>query len=226
MADETEGLGLAGRSSVEQVQAEQQELGPKQDGGQAQAEVRAEPVLKEWLGLLLRAACWALLIYQFVFQVSVVKGFSMEPNFHDDDRLLIDKLAFRFRDPQPGEAVVFEAVVQDPDTGKHVPRDFIKRVLAGPGDEVKIFDGKVHVNGRALEEAWAPKEFGGADSWHGKDAALTYVLPPERYFVLGDNREAGKSEDSREGKIGYVHRRQIKGKVRWRFYPFGRAQWY
>jgi len=187
---------------------------------------RIAPILKEWIGLLLSAMFWAILIYQFVFQVSEVKGSSMDPNIHHDDRLLIDKLAFRFRKIRPGEVVVFEAVVRDKRTGERIQRDFIKRVIAGPGDVVSIYDCKVHVNGVEFPEPWNPDDFGSDTERCPEVLSTPYVLPPERYFLLGDNRGVHKSEDSRSGYIGYVHRRQIKGKVRWRFFPLDHLEWY
>ena len=191
----------------------------------------AGSALKEWVGLLARAAFWALVIYQFVFQVSVVRGSSMEPNFKHGDRLLIDKLAYRFTELQPGDVIVFEAMVRaearfDPEE-KRIPRDFIKRVIARPGDTVKIYAGALHVNGVTLDESgWAPKAFGGMERFAGAGSAGEIVVPPGRYFVMGDNRSEGGSEDSRGRKIGYVHERQIKGKVRWRFYPFDALRWF
>lgn len=244
MADESSGSGLEGRLSAEQVRQEQKEVAQALEAGRAgdakggtASKEAPEPILKEWIELLMRAAFWALVIYQFVFQVSVVNGNSMEPNIHHGDRLLIDKMVYRFREPKVGEAIVFEAVVKD-ENGKRVARDYIKRVIARPGDAVKLYDGKVHVNGFVLDEnSWDPGEFGYAEQKHaGRETEQfedpgdpsfnrrLFVVPPGRFFVLGDHRS--DSEDSRRSKIGLVHEAQIKGKVRWRFWPFGQMSWY
>lgn len=211
MSGEAPGDGLDGRVTVEQVQEEKKERegreGTDDDGTSA---------LKEWIGLLVRAGFWALLIYQFVFQVSVVRGNSMLPNFEHGDRLLIDKLSYVLGDPEPGDVVVFEAMVAK--DGRRVHRDYIKRIIAGPGEKVKIASGKVYVSGQALTEPWGPEAF------RVKDRPTVYIVPPDRYFVLGDRR--GDSEDSRGAKIGFVPSRQIKGKVRWRFFPFERMGWF
>ncbi|MCW8130043.1 MAG: signal peptidase I [Planctomycetota bacterium] len=220
--------------SAETVRGEQKQVAQalEQSRGEAGTEkgkgspagAAPEPILKEWIELLVRAAFWALVIYQFVFQVSVVNGSSMEPNIHHGDRLLIDKLVYRVRSPKLGEAIVFEAVVTG-DRGRRVTRDYIKRVIAGPGDVVKIYGGRVYVNGQELDEsAWGPGEFASWNMPHDESAAATYVVPEHRYFVLGDHRS--DSEDSRGPKIGFVHEAQIKGKVRWRFWPFGQMNWY
>jgi len=226
MGDEASGGDLGGRLTAGQVRQEQNEIarsleaartGAAKDGVAETPE--PEPILKEWIGLLVRAAFWALLIYQFVFQVSVVNGSSMEPNIHHGDRLLIDKVVYRLRKPAVGDPVVFEAVVRD--GGRLVVRDYIKRVVAGPGSEVRIFNGRVMVDGRMLDEsAWDPAPFG----YDADLAKKVFVVPPKRYFVLGDNRV--NSEDSRGNRIGFVHEAQIKGKVRWRFWPFEQLAWY
>src|SRR6185312_10238088 len=72
-----------------------------------------ESLLKEWVGLLCRAGIWALLIYLFIFQVSVVDGPSMYPTFHHGDRLVIDKLTYRFANVGRFDVIVFEAIDRD-----------------------------------------------------------------------------------------------------------------
>lgn len=227
-AGDEPGAGLDRRTIVEQVK--QEGAAAKTAEGKAEDEGHSEPVIKEWIGLLVRAGLWALVIYLFIFQVSVVKGDSMQPNFQSGDRLLIDKIVYRFRDPQPGDVVVFEAMVDE--NGKHTFRDYVKRIIAGPNSEVAIHDNAVFVNGEKLKETWTHEDFRETFET-GPEATMrrTYKVPPGRYFVLGDQR--WNSQDSREssirpgtGKIGFVPEGQIKGKVRWRFWPPERWTWY
>ena len=136
MADDGLGAGLEGRTITEQVRHERK----AEEGKRDQKPDAADSALKEWAGLLIRAGVWAILIYQFIFQVSVVRGQSMQPNFHEGDKLLIDKLTYRFSNPRPGDVVVFEAMVKERN-GRYVHRDYIKRVIAGPDSVVKIYGG-------------------------------------------------------------------------------------
>ncbi|GMV80970.1 MAG: hypothetical protein AMXMBFR7_21540 [Planctomycetota bacterium] len=226
MSDGARDGGLEGRLIVEAVREEDRV--EKQDAdcagkpGDDEGDGALE-ALKEWVGLLVRAGFWALLIYLCVFQVSVVKGDSMQPGYHPGDRLLIDKLTYRWRDPHLGDVVIFETVMET--GGRWVHRDFIKRVVAGPGDTVELYDEQVWVNGRALVQDWEIENVRPGDREAQPKGPLTerYRVPPERFFVLGDRR--WNSRDSRYPEIGYVSRRQIKGKVRWRFWPPERWSW-
>lgn len=184
--------------------------------------------LKEWIELLVRAGAWALLIYIFLFQISIVEGESMMPTFRNGDRLVIDKLTYRFASVRHGDVIVFEAV--DVDKMPRRPKDYIKRVIGLPGEKVEIFDGSVWVEGQKLDE-----KFGAtySDTFPDPRARHTFVVPPHQYFVMGDNR--GFSKDSRADtapghfgrqSLGFVHGRQIRGIVRLRFWPWKDWTWF
>ena len=154
-----------------------------------------EPLLKEWVGLLVRAGCWALLIYLFVFQVSVVDGPSMEPTFNNGDRLVIDKLTYRFSNPERFDIIVFETI--DRDKLPRMPRDYIKRVIGLPNEIVEFHDGSVWIRHSPEGPAERLKEPYGlteAESLPG-ETGQSFQVPPGYYLVLGDNR--GGSKDSR-----------------------------
>jgi len=134
--------------------------------------------LREILVVVLLAAVIFLLL-QSTLQSFKVEGFSMEPSFHHGQYLVVVKAVYWFGDPQRGEVIVFRSL-ENPD------RDLIKRVIALPGETVEIKEGKVYIDGAPLEEDYILEE-----------PQYTYPsrqVPPDLYFVLGDNRNS--SSDS------------------------------
>ena len=159
--------------------------------------------LREILGLILLAVAIFLLL-QVVFPRFEVVGSSMEPNLHDGQRLLVNKAVYFFRKPEAGEVIVF----QPPNNRR---TDYIKRIIALPGDTVEVKAGVVYVNGSPLDEPYI------------KDQP-SYTLGPQKipedsYFVLGDNRN--NSNDSHNGWT--VPRQNIVGKAWISIWPPG--QW-
>jgi signal peptidase I len=135
----------------------------------------------EIIGTLLAGVLIFILINISV-QYSIVEGSSMEPNLHNGQRLLINKIAYS--NPQRGDIIIFPPPhVADPD------KDFIKRIIGLPGEVIEIKDGIVYINGSPLDEPYIEDNA-------GINLALT-VVPDGEYFVLGDNR--GNSQDSRFG---------------------------
>lgn len=136
----------------------------------------------------------------FLFEPFFVKGESMEPNFHNWDYLIIDKLTYRFKNPQRGDVIVF-----------HPPFDnriyYIKRIIGLPGERLVIEESKItifnkeHPNGFVLSEDYIKN--------HYTLGKIDVQLKEDEYFVLGDNREV--SYDSR--KWGPVKRDKIIGRV-------------
>jgi signal peptidase I len=138
----------------------------------------------------------------FIAQIFVVEGGSMEPTLHDGQRLLVDKLTYRFREPRRGEIVVFRYPA-DP------KRNFIKRVMGLPGDEIEIKNWTVYVNDVPISEEYINgptyNDFGPV------------VVPEDSYFVLGDNRN--RSQDSRYSDVGFVPKSNILGKALFVIWP-------
>ncbi len=157
----------------------------------------------------------------FLIQPFYVKGASMEPNFHDHEYLIIDEISYRFDAPTRGQVIVFR-----------YPKDpqeyFIKRIIALPGEEVQIKDGKIIIYndsnpaGFTLNEAYLSP---GLETMDNTGAKLK--LGDNEYFVLGDNRN--NSKDSRS--FGAVDKSFITGKVLFRGWPldkialFNAASW-
>ncbi|MBE9223374.1 signal peptidase I [Cyanobacterium stanieri LEGE 03274] len=147
-------------------------------------------------------------IRTFVAEARYIPSSSMEPTLQINDRLIIEKMTYRFREPQRGEIIVFDATEAIEQLGWNGA--FIKRVIGLPGDEVIVRDGDVMVNGQILKESYiqeAPKyDFGPV------------VVPDNSYLVLGDNRN--NSSDSHVW--GYVPDENIIGRATVRFWPFHR----
>ena len=141
----------------------------------------------------------------FVVQAFYIPSESMEPTLKPGDRILVNKFIYNFRDPKRQEIIVFDYPLE-PD------RKFVKRVIATPGDRVKIKEGKVFVNGEQLEEEYVPE-----DSY--TDFAEVKV-PENNYFVLGDNRN--NSKDSRYW--GFVPEDNIVGHPIIIFWPLNRIK--
>lgn len=158
------------------------------------------------------AAAIFVVVYLFLLQPHQVKGDSMNPNFHDSEYILTDKISYRFTSPSRGDVIIFKAPT-DPDV------DFIKRVIALPGEKVKITDGKIVIynsqnpNGFVLNE---PYQINGPTSG-GKEAPQNteVTVGKDEYFVLGDNRV--ESFDSRSW--GMLPKKNIIGKAWLRYWP-------
>jgi signal peptidase I len=155
-----------------------------------------------WLRDLLISAGVSVLIILFLYQPVRVEGTSMLPRLEDHDRLFINKFVYHITSIEHGDVVVF-----------HYPRDpeksYIKRVIALPGDRLRIDHGQVFVNGRALAENYVPEMYRDTRSYSDT------IIPDDSYFVMGDHRSI--SSDSRE--FGVVERDLIYGKAVFVYWP-------
>src|SRR3989304_7866904 len=102
------------------------------------------------LEVIVSAIAIFLFVYLLLVQPHKIKGASMEPNFHDGEYLLTDKVSYRLGTPTRGDVVVFKA----PPTYKD---EFIKRIIGLPGEEVKVEGGKIYINDRELSEQYLPE---------------------------------------------------------------------
>ena len=156
--------------------------------------------LRDLFGTILPAVGIALLIHVFLAQATRVYGQSMEPSLHTNERLVVEKLSYRFHGPRRGDIVV----LHDPTGG---PELLIKRVVGLPGERVTMFDGRVAIDGAPLEEPYLSQPtLGQGRSW---------LVPPLSVFVMGDNR--GASRDSRI--FGPVPMEQLVGRAVFRYWP-------
>jgi signal peptidase I len=148
------------------------------------------------------------LIIQLAVQNYFVDGTSMEPNLHDQERILVDKWTYLFHAPARGDIIVF---IAPPDPSS----DYVKRIIAIPGDVITINNTTVIVDGVTLQEPYIdPKRQGNP---YFNNVIHNLVVPPGKYFVLGDNR--GGSSDSRDW--GFVPRANIIGRAALVYWPLG-----
>jgi signal peptidase I len=159
-----------------------------------------------WCKTLASAAVYATLIVTFGFQVARVDGRSMEPTLRDQDRLIVNKLAYRFADPQVGDIVML-LYPKNPD------QSFVKRVVGLPGDTIRIEEGRVYRNGVMLPDDFIPAED------RSTDTQPVHVVPEGYYFVMGDHRN--NSSDSRDW--GDLPKKYILGKISVRWWPLNSA---
>lgn len=159
-------------------------------------------VFRELGETLLGAIVLAVIIILFVARAFTVDGPSMQPTLHTGERLLIDKITYRFREPNHGDVIVFR-YPSDPN------QYYIKRVVGLPGDEVRISGGLLYVNGVSIQEDYTN------GPTHGEFGP--YIVPEHHYFVLGDNRN--NSEDSRSRRVGPVPRDLVVGRAVVRYWP-------
>jgi signal peptidase I len=153
-----------------------------------------------------------LVVYLFFMQPHQVNGQSMMPNFESGEYVLTDKVSFKIRNPARGEVVVFHAP-PSANCPKGTGCDFIKRILAVPGETVEIRNNQVIVNGQALNEAYIPADF---ETQAGAFTANRVVtMGSDEYFTVGDNRSY--SSDSRAW--GPVSKSQIVGRAFFRYWP-------
>ena len=149
---------------------------------------------------VLPAILVALFINVFVAEAALVEhGPSMQPNLYRGDRVIAEKVSYRFHLPHRGDVVIAER------PGNEV--SLIKRVVALPGETVEVRDGHTFINGQPIEEPWVTN-FGGP-------SYPPTLVPPDHVFILGDNR--ANSRDSRA--IGPVPIDTIKGHVWLVYWP-------
>ena len=150
------------------------------------------------------------LVIHYVGQRTQVSGSSMEYTLSDGDNLIVDKISYRFSEPERFDIIVFP-FQQEEDTY------YIKRIIGLPGETVQIGeDGTILINGMELEESYGREVIQEPGA-----AAEPLTLREGEYFVLGDNRNA--SSDSRDPSVGMIQREDIVGRAWLRIYPFDKV---
>ena len=229
---------------------ERPESDPKSKRGKHRRPLRKKPLWQELLTLFAVALLLTFLIQHFLGRVYSIPSGSMEKTLHGcpgctGDRVLVDKLSYAFTDPGPGDVIVFEGPntwtendIQAPPSGNFITdglqqigalvglappdeRDFVKRVIALPGQTVMCCDEqhRVVVDGKPLDEPYVYWQPGTSPADHAPFAPIR--VPDGRLFVMGDNRM--NSTDSRKqgggGVAGTVPLENVIGKARYIVFP-------
>lgn len=171
-------------------------------------------ILKEILSTslyLLVVLLITYLIVQYVGQRTEVVGSSMESTLSDGDNLIVDKISYRFSDPERYDIIVFPFQYEE-------KTYYIKRIIGMPGETVRIDeDGAIYINGEVLNE------------YYGKEvirdpglAVREVVLGSDEYFVMGDNRN--NSTDSRQPSVGNIKKKNILGRAWLRIWPLSKFE--
>lgn len=171
---------------------------------------RGGGVIRELLGWVLYIIIIIGLTYfivTYIGQRTSVSGSSMEPTLSDGDNLIVDKISYRFNDPERYDIIVFPYQYEE-DTY------YIKRIIGLPGETVQIIDGYTYINGELLES----DIYGAEIMEYAGIAEVPITLGEDEYFVLGDNRN--HSADSREASVGVLTRDMLMGRAWVRIYPF------
>ncbi|MCW5876748.1 MAG: signal peptidase I [Anaerolineales bacterium] len=180
------------------------ELGPLDRQNVVALEEAPASPLRRILLETLETIVLALLLFLAINFVSArvrVEFNSMLPNFENGDYVIVNRLAYRWNEPQRGDVVVFPYP-------NNVEEDYIKRVIGVPGDRVAIYAGVLYINGQPVEEPYL--------SQPTREDLAERVVPPGHVFVMGDNRNA--SSDSRSW--GPLAIENIVGKAVFRYFPF------
>ncbi|MEK7550914.1 MAG: signal peptidase I [Patescibacteria group bacterium] len=146
-------------------------------------------------------------VYLLIMRPHKIKGQSMHPNFPDGEYLLTQKVSYYFHGPERGDVIVFKPPISQDD-------EFIKRIIALPGDSVKVIGGKVYINGIKLAETYLADTLFTSSS-NFLEEGEEYVVPTGNWIVMGDNRP--HSSDSRSW--GPITKKEISGKAWLVYWP-------
>ena len=215
-----QGAGAASPASADAATAEQSTAGAAQAtmntpviplGSPRSRSRRGKSLVREIIETLILTAV-LFLVARATVQPFRVDGCSMYPTLHDSEFILVDKVSYRFGQPQRGDVVVFKYPGDK-------TRDFIKRVIGQPGDLVSVKNTTIYVNHKALPESYIPAERRAAYDYH------EYRVPKNVLFVLGDNRN--NSFDSHSwGEQTPLYRDLVVGKALVAYWPLSQLQWF
>jgi signal peptidase I len=180
---------------------------PQQAAGAAPTTTSTASSLLRELAEVLFLAVLLYFVISFAVQAVHVEGLSMFATLDDNDYLIADKIAYRLHAPERGDIVILRPPTDN-------SKDFIKRVIALPGERLLIRDGIVYINGHRLDEPYLPEAWTVSTNWP-QNNSNGQVMGTNEYFVMGDNRN--RSQDSRT--FGPITRDRIDGRAWFRIWP-------
>lgn len=166
--------------------------------------------IRENVILIAIALILAFLIRTFIAEPRYIPSASMVPTLYTGDRLVVEKVSYYFHPPQFGDIVVFQPPPELQRRGYPKDQAFIKRIIGQPGNTLSIKEGKVYLDGKALQENYIAEP--------PNQPFPEVQVPPNQFFVMGDNRN--DSNDSRYW--GFLPKENIIGRAVFRFYPFNK----
>lgn len=172
----------------------------------------------EWIVALAIGIIIAIILKVFIGTSYTVSGESMHPTFEDKDKVIVSKISKTLNHIDSGDVIIFHA---------NSKSDYIKRLIGKPGDTVKYKKDQLYINDKKVKEPYLSEnkkykngkyltEDFNSKTLNGANGKAT--IPEDKYLVLGDNRQ--NSNDSRYKDVGLIDKKQIVGKVMFRYWPF------
>jgi signal peptidase I len=175
---------------------------PEDERAKSQSSLRS---VVEWVIIVAGAVLVAVVIRTFVLQAFYIPSSSMEPTLKIDDKVLVNKLSYKFHDINRGDIVVFE---RPPGETDPKIKDLIKRVIGLPGDRIEAHDGHVFIDGRQLNEPYLPAGL-------QIKPLVRQTVPRNSIFVMGDNRPSSKDSTV----FGPISKNLVVGRAFLRVWP-------
>lgn len=176
----------------------------------------------EWIVALAKGIIIAIILTVFIGTSYTVSGESMHPTFEDKDKMIVSKISKTLNHIDSGDVIIFHA---------NSKSDYIKRLIGKPGDTVKYKKDQLYINDKKVKESYLSEnkkykdgkyltEDFNSKSLNGANGKAK--IPADKYLVLGDNRQ--NSNDSRYKDVGLIDKKQIVGKVMFRYWPFDKCE--
>ena len=176
----------------------------------------------EWIVALAKGIIIAIILTVFIGTSYTVSGESMHPTFEDKDKVIVSKISKTLNHIDSGDVIIFHA---------NSKSDYIKRLIGKPGDTVKYKKDQLYINDKKVKESYLSEnkkykdgkyltEDFNSKSLNGANGKAK--IPEDKYLVLGDNRQ--NSNDSRYKDVGLIDKKQIVGKVMFRYWPFDKCE--
>ncbi|MEI7579277.1 MAG: signal peptidase I [bacterium] len=181
---------------------------------------KTKKIIFDFLETIVIAVAISAVLYLTILVPNQVEGESMEPNFHNNELILTNKVVSWLGPTALGKKIKYDYQRGDVVILRSNNNFLIKRIIAKAGDTIEIKNNKVYINNNELEESYIPlttrtQLYFAFDTLFNEGEKIT--VPADHYFVMGDNRE--NSKDSRMTQVGFIPRDHLIGKVFFRYWP-------